>query len=204
MAPPTLHSLEQHDLGLTWVVDDAMRRASHALVDEGRVWLVDPVDVPEAIDRATGLGELAGVVQLLDRHPRDGKALAARFGVPYLRLPASLPGTPFEVVTVVDVPKWRELALWWPERQALVVPEAVGTAPYFKATDQDAGVHMMLRLKPPGRLRTFAPQHLLVGHGPALHGAAVAPALADAVARSRRDLPAVLVKLPRDFRPAAS
>ena len=41
---------------------------------------------------------------LLDRHERDAAAIAERLGVPHHRLPSSLPGTPFEVVTVVDKP----------------------------------------------------------------------------------------------------
>jgi hypothetical protein len=32
-----------HELGLSWVLDEALERTSHALVDGGRVWLVDPV-----------------------------------------------------------------------------------------------------------------------------------------------------------------
>ena len=48
-----------------------MARASHALATEGAVWVVDPVDWPEAIDRALTLGRPAAVLQLLDRHNRD-------------------------------------------------------------------------------------------------------------------------------------
>ncbi len=46
-----LLTLDEHDLGISWVVDEPMQRASHALVVGGRTWLVDPVDVDEAIDR---------------------------------------------------------------------------------------------------------------------------------------------------------
>jgi hypothetical protein len=45
------------------------------------VWLVDPVDVPEAIERARSLGEPAAVLQLLDRHGRGCAAVAERLGV---------------------------------------------------------------------------------------------------------------------------
>jgi len=38
-----------------------MERAFHALVDDGRVWLVDPLDGPEMED-AAALGEPAGVL----------------------------------------------------------------------------------------------------------------------------------------------
>ena len=35
--------LHAHDLGLTWVMEEPLERASHALVHDGRVWFVDPV-----------------------------------------------------------------------------------------------------------------------------------------------------------------
>jgi len=192
-----LLTIDEHDLGLTWVIDEPMQRASHALVDGGRVWLIDPVFVPEAVDRAAALGEPAGVIQLLDRHPRACEKLAAQLGVPHLRLPDAIPGSPFEVITVLDVPKWREKALWWGERDALVVAEAVGTGPMFA---EPAGIHIFLRLKPPGVLRDYDPRHLLVGHGPAVHGAEAKPALETAYRRSRRDLPRTIAKLPSVMR----
>ena len=64
--------------GFGWIVDEAMTRTSHALAADGKVWLVDALDWPEAIDRALELGEPAGVVQLLDRHDRDCAALASQ------------------------------------------------------------------------------------------------------------------------------
>jgi hypothetical protein len=186
--------------GFSWIVDEPLQRASHALADDGRVWLVDPVDEPDAIERAQGLGPVAAVVQLLDRHNRDCEQVARRLGVPHLRVPDALPETPFEVLPVVHLPRWRESALWWPQRRALVVAEAVGTAPLFTAGRAPAGIHPFLRVRPPGRLRGMQPEHLLVGHGGAVHGAAAAPALEQAYARSRRDLPRVLVSLPAAVR----
>jgi hypothetical protein len=193
---PELLTLDEHDLGLSWVVDEPMQRASHALRDDdGRVWLLDPVDVPSAVERAVALGEPAGVVQLLDRHPRACAALAERLGVAHHRLPRALPGSPFELFDVVSVPRWREKGLWWPARQALVVPEAIGTHPMFSG-GRPAGVHLLLRLLPPRGLRRYEPAHLLAGHGPPLHGAEAAGAVRDAIARSARDLPGVLARLP--------
>lgn len=187
---------EEHDLGLSWVVDEVMARASHALVDDGRVWLVDPVDAGDAVDRAAALGEPAGVIQLLDRHNRDAEAVAARLGVEHHRLPATLPGSPFELVKVLDVPRWRELALWWPARRALVVSETLGSGPLFAVGDGPVGVHPFLRLLTPGAPRRFQPEHLLFGHGPGVHGPQAAPALEQAYANARRDLPRLVLKLP--------
>jgi hypothetical protein len=197
---PSLLEIDESSAGLSWVVDEPMQRASHALAADGRVWLVDPLDVGDALDRARALGEPAAVLQLLDRHNRDCAAIAARLGVPHLKLPDAVPDSPFEVVNVVSVPRWREIALWWPDERALVVSEAVGTGPFFRGGDVPAGVHLFLRLRPPGALKRFDPEHLLVGHGRPIHGPAATEALRTAYARSWRDLPGTLVRLPGAFR----
>jgi hypothetical protein len=183
--------------GFSYLLDDRAHRTSHALAHDGRVWLVDAVDVPEAIERARSLGEPAAVLQLLDRHNRDCAALAGRLGVPHLRLPAALPDTPFEVRRVIWWRGWREISLWWPQRRALVVAEALGTLPLFTAGREGAvGVHPVLRLRPPAALRGFEPEHLLVGHGAGLHGPRAPRAPDDALARARSDLPRLLTRLP--------
>lgn len=198
--PLRIGEIDDFGFGLTWVADEPMRRSAHALAAGGKVWLVDPLDVEEPMERALALGEPAGVIQLLDRHNRHCRTVAERLGVPHLRLPDAVPGSPFEVVEVVDVPRWRERALWWPERRALVVAEAVGTGPFFCGDEAPAGIHLFLRLRPPGALRRFEPEHLLVGHGAGLHGPQAADALRTAYARSRRDVPRTLARIPRAFR----
>jgi hypothetical protein len=184
----------EFDTGFTWVVREQMERASHALVHDGRCWLVDPVAWEPALERAAALGEPAGVLQLLDRHGRDSAALAQRLGVPLLRLPQALPGTPFEPSRLVDRPWWRETVLWWPQQELLIVPEAVGTSRYF-ALGRPLGVHPLLRLTPPYSLRCHRAQHILVGHGPSLHADA-ADALEQALQHARSDIPRALAKLP--------
>lgn len=188
----------EFDVGFTWVVEEQMERASHAVVHDGRVWLIDPTDWAPALERAAALGEPAGVVQLLDRHNRDAAALAHRLGVPLLRLPRELPGSPFEVTRLIDRPWWKENVLWWPERQLLVVPEAVGTSRYF-ALGRPLGVHPLLRITPPFSLRCFKPRSILVGHGPSLHDDA-GRALEDAVENARADIVRGLAMLPKALR----
>jgi hypothetical protein len=190
--------------GFSWFPDEAMQRTAHALDTGAGVWLVDPVDVPEAIERAAALGPAAGVLQLLDRHNRDCAQVAARLGVPHLRLPAAIPRSPFEVVPVVSVPVWREVALWWPERRALVVAELIGTVGIFALGRGAAGVHPLLRPHPPQALQGYAPEHLLVGHGRGVHGPAAAEALSGAYSRARRDLPRLLGRLPAMARAAVA
>ena len=191
--------VEEHSLGLTWVVEEPMERAFHALVDDGRFWLVDPLDGPE-IEGAVALGEPAGVLQLLDRHNRDCAAIADRLGVPHLKVPNAVPDSPFEAIAAVRIPHWQETALWWPARKALIVAEALAANPMHTGGDRAVGVHLFLRAWPPPSLRAHQPEHLLLGHGHGVHGGEAAPALEGAYARSRRDLPRVLLKLPHTAR----
>jgi hypothetical protein len=195
-------ALHRHDLGLSWVFDDPLERACHALADGGRVWLIDPAQDDAALAAAAELGEPAAVIQLLDRHGRDCKAIAQRLGVPRLKLPREVPDSPFEAISVLDVPPWHEAALWWPARNALVVAELVGTSRHITLDAAPAGIHPMLRLFPPGKLRGYAPEHLLPGHGAPLHGPDAAAALEEAYARSRRDIPRLGLALPRIGRAA--
>jgi hypothetical protein len=195
-----IRTYDELDFGFSWILDEAMTRTAHALVDEGRVWIVDPVDEGDALERARALGEPAGVIQLLDRHNRDCAEVAKRFGVPHLRLPETAGDTPFEPFSVVSTPFWKEVALWWPARRALVVAEAVGTNAMFTGGAGPVGVHVFLRLTPPRKLTAHAPEHLLVGHGTGVHGPATPAALRAAIERSRRDLPRVLAKLPHALR----
>jgi hypothetical protein len=177
------------EAGFGWLIEERMTRTSHALADGGRVWLVDPVDVPGLDERIRALGGPAGVIQLLDRHGRDCAAIAARLDVPLHVVPDSLPDTPFDVVPLVRWPKWREDALWWPGPRVLVTADAVATN-RFMAGRERAGVHPLLRLvKPPRVLGRYEPEHLLVGHGEGIHGAGTPEALRLALRTSRSGLP---------------
>ena len=192
-----------HDWGIGWIAAEppAMQRASHALVHEGGVWLVDPVDGDGLHERIAALGQVRGVVQLLDRHNRDSAALAARYGVPHIETPFhGLPGTPFETIGLVRRKRWREVALWWPEPAVLVVSEALGTTPFFAVPGERVGVHALLRLTPPRRLTGIPARHLLVGHGPPLEGVDVPERIARAVSRSRREIPRLLLGMARASR----
>jgi len=162
-----------------------MTRTSHALAAGGRVWLVDPVRWPEALERATALGAPAAVVQLLDRHNRDSAEVAQQLGVPHLVVPAALPGTPFEVIEVKRARRWQEIALWWPEPRTLVIAEALGTNAFFPVGRDRVGVHGLLKATPPRFLARYEPEHLLVGHGDGVHGAEAAAAIQQALGRSR-------------------
>jgi hypothetical protein len=185
------------DGGFGWVVDDeTMRRSSHVLVEEGRAWVIDPVDGDGVEERIREAGTPAGVLQLLDRHNRDSRSLADRLAVPLHVLPVETMG-PFEFVRVLDARKWKEVALWWPHRRLLVVAEAVGSAPPFVAPGERLGVHPLLRLTPPRRqLGDFQPDIVLCGHGEGVLADAAEP-LHAALRTARRRIPKVLAGLVR-------
>ena len=95
-------------------------------------------------------------------------------GVPHFKVPRRRSWAPFTTLRVIRNKLWREAALWWPERRALVVAEVLGTAPAFALGDGAVGVHPMVRMTPPGGLRGLDPELLLVGHGAPVSGASVA------------------------------
>ena len=198
--PRELLTVDESPLGISWVVDERMQRASHALAVGGKVWFVDPVEVGDIVDRGAALGEPAGVLQLLDRHNRDCAAVAERLAIPLLEVPDEVPGSPFEAHPAVRVPRWKETALWWPEHRALVVAEVLGTIPAFNAGRGGVGMHPVLRPWPPGSLREFEPEHLLVGHGAPVHGPEAATGLERAYELSRRDIPRAVISMVKSGR----
>jgi hypothetical protein len=167
----TFRFCDESDYGFGWIPHERLVRTSHALAVEGRVWLVDVVVWPDALERARSLGEPAGVIQLLDRHNRDCADVAAQLGVPHLRVPDRL-DAPLQIVRVVNLPLWHERALWWPEGRVLVVADALGTVGYFTPRGAALGVHPLLRLFPPKRrLGRLEPDVVLVGHGEGVRNA---------------------------------
>ncbi|MDZ7731065.1 MAG: hypothetical protein U5K37_09290 [Natrialbaceae archaeon] len=211
---PSVIDRSEHVVG--WLPpNDAMARTSHAIAVDDAVYLVDPVDVDGVGELIDPLGTVAGVILTLDRHRRDGAALAQRYEVPVL-LPASfsgvsldapvermhdrVPETPLEVHPLTMNRFWQEVALWWPEPGLLYVPEAVGRGRFFRAGDEPLGVHPMLRLFPPRGLATFRPEILLVGHGGGIDSDAT-PALETALATSRRRFPRLVIEATRSMLP---
>jgi hypothetical protein len=186
--------VDELGFGFGWISPKPrfMQRCSHALCVGGKVWLIDPVLDDGVLERVRGLGEPAGVVQLLDRHGRDCARVASLLGVPHLDVPDVAPaGAAFEVLPVLRRRRWHEVALWLPEQRTLVCAEAVGTAQYYRAPSERLGVHPLLRLTPPRALLAVEPAHILVGHGEGVHEDAPA-ALRDAVEHARRRTPAWL------------
>jgi hypothetical protein len=215
-----LQEIDRWDGGVGWLAhpEEGMQRASHAVAADGEAWVVDPVDAPGLDDLLASVGPVAGVVVCLDRHKRDAAAVARRHDVPVYvpdwmsgvasdldapteRFGRTLADTGYRAITVVDrsLPPWQEAALYDEERGTLVVPEAVGTAEYFRAPDERLGVHPMLRPTPPKRpFRGLDPDRVLVGHGAGVFDDA-GEALRDALDNARSRLPAAYAKAVRSL-----
>ncbi len=211
--------VEEFDGGFSWIAfpEEEMRRASHALVEDGDVWLIDPVDTPELDGWVEEVGEVRGVVVLLDRHTRDAAEVANRHVVP-VYLPEEfaeareeidapvetfadgLPDTGYRSFAVLDTPVWTEVGLYNDESGTLVVAESVGTAEFFRAPGERLGVHPARRLFPPTALRGFLPERVLVGHGEPVTDDAP-EALREALAGSRKNSPRLYAKSIRTFLP---
>ncbi len=182
--------VDEWDGGFGWMCDERMERTSHALVVEGGVWLIDPVDEPELEGRIRALGEPAGVLQLLDRHERGCAAWGRRLGVEHRRAWEGI-DAPFKVLHVRSRRFWREVALWEPSQRTLISADALGTLPFFRAPHERIGVHPLVRPFPPRALRDVEPQRIFVGHGEGVTDAA-ASALHDTLSHARRRLPGAL------------
>ncbi|MFB6311887.1 MAG: hypothetical protein ABEH64_11990 [Salinirussus sp.] len=201
--------------GFGWMAypDEGMQRASHALVEDGDVWLVDPVDTVGLDDRIAEAGRVAGVVVLLDRHTRDAGTIAARHDVPVyvpetvgslgdrIQEPArtfqgELADTGYRTHPVFERFPWREAALFSEERDTLVVAEALGTNTFSTTPGERLGVQPFARLFPPTSLGRFDPERILVGHGTGIDENA-GEALRTALRGARRGLPRLAVQ---DFR----
>ena len=194
-----MEAVDDFDAGFGWIVDEFMERCSHALVVDGRVWLIDSVDGTGVEERVRAAGQPAGVVQLLDRHKRDCATLADRFGVRLHVVPRQAIG-PFSFIPIERGRFWREVALWWPERRVLVFADALGTAQYFRAGDERLAVHPLLRLIPPRKqFAGLHPDVILCGHGTGVLTGADA-ALRDALSSARRRIPGQIPSAVRAYR----
>lgn len=222
-APPTefegdYREIDRWEGGVGWIAqpEETLQRASHALVADGDVWVVDPVDCPGLDDLLDEFGEVAGVVVAVDRHTRDAAAVANRHGVS-VHLPRPVAGvasdldapvelvddalgdTGYRTITVVDNLLWSEVAFHDSESGTLLVPEAIGTAQHYLADGERLGVHPMLRPRPPRHaLFGLDPERVLVGHG---SGVAVhaTRALEDALRDARRNAPRLYLQTVRSF-----
>ena len=203
--------VDEFEGGVGWLAhpEETMQRAGHALVDDGRVWLVDPVDAKGLDGRLADLGTVAGVVVLYDYHRRDAAAIATRHDAPVLlpagmtalddddvaapvrRLEGRLGDTGYYLRPVTQRRFWQEWALF--DGETLVVAESLGTADYFLAPGERLGVSLARRAVPPGGLADLEPERVLCGHGAGVEADA-AGELQRALAAARRTAPRMYLR----------
>lgn len=169
--------------GLTWMThpEAKFRRASHAIVVDEDVWLVDPLDANGLDEELARLGTVAGVVVLSNQHERHADRLAERHSVS-IHIPGwfddpttgfdarvepfadELDDTGFELVANIDR-FWQEGVLYHPERKTLVVGDALMTA-LFVGEEGRLELFFPLRRSPPRwELSSLDVDRVLVGHG---------------------------------------
>jgi hypothetical protein len=208
----TFDEVDAFDGGVGWLAhpDEAMERTSHALVEDGDVWLVDPVDAEGLDDRLAGMGRVRGVVVLYHYHRRDASAIAARHDVPVLlpagmtklsdddlaapvrRFEGRLDDTGYYLREVTTSRFWQEWALF--DGETLVVGESLGTAEYFLAPGERLGVSLVRRPMPPREpLADLDPERVLCGHGEGVFADA-AGELRRALVEARRTAPRMYLR----------
>lgn len=177
--------VDEWDDGFGWIAhpDEGARRASHAVLGDDGVWLLDPLDAP-GLDRViSGLGDVAGVAVLSNYHSRDADVFAERYDVP-VHVPAwfdgvaadidvpveratgDLAGSGFELRRVDPLPTWREAVAWRETDGTLYTADLFSALPVYRTGDEQLGLYLFARLFPPHD--TFAdiePARIICGHG---------------------------------------
>lgn len=187
---PVLREVNEWTGGISWIAypDERGQRASHALLTEAGIWIVDPVDADGLDERLAQLGEVAGVLIIHDRHTRDASEVARRHDVavhvpdwmnlvlkkldtPAESVGSDLPGTNYTIHRLIDTEDWEEAILIDETTNTMIVPEALSTLSSFQVNDNALGVHPALD-EPPRRLMDWNPDRILVGHGNSIHSEA--------------------------------
>jgi hypothetical protein len=205
--------VHEWDGGATWIAhpEEGGQRASHALRGEDGVWVLDPVDAPNADDIITDVGGVVGVAVLTSWHARDAGRVADRHGVA-VHIPAWMrrvdervadapveryslaPGDAgFRILPCRPFPLWDEAFLYDETSETLVVPDSMATTSLARLGEERLGLQWFRRPQPPAQLRGLEPDRILVGHGEPVTEDAPA-ALKRALAGARRSFPRAAVE----------
>lgn len=194
--------------GVGWIAhpDEEGERASHALVGESGVWVIDPVDAPGVDDLIAEFGEVAGVAVLSSYHARDAGALARRHDVavhvpPWMDRIQTLVDAPirregpvlgplgFETTRVEPLGLYGEAVAYRERDGTLYVPDLLSSGSGYPVGDERVGVMLGSRPFPPREVFDgMEPDRILFGHGEGVFEDATA-ALEEALNGARRRFP---------------
>jgi len=205
--------IDRWEGGVGWIAhpDEDGERASHAIVGNDGVWIVDPVDAEGIDDLIAEYGDVAGVVVLSSHHARDAGAVADRHGVavhvprwmgrveervdaPVERFDDTFGDSGFQITRVGPLGLYEGAVAYRESDGTLYVPDLLSSGSAYPTGDERVGVMLGLRPFPP--TDTFAgidPERILFGHG---EGVFERPgdALDDAIDGARRRFPRALVE----------
>ena len=172
--------VDEWENGFGWIgkPEEKMKRTSHAFVDDG-LYLVDPLDAQNLDGKIDEFGEVKGIVLLFERHERDSEKLAERYDCPVYvpewferdldaevkKISEKIPGTDWELHTVVESRMANEAALYNEDSRTLIVADALGTTKHLRGRGEKLGMNPLYRLDPPKKLLEFEPERIFCGHG---------------------------------------
>ncbi|MFB6241220.1 MAG: hypothetical protein ABEJ36_00260 [Candidatus Nanosalina sp.] len=173
--------VDEWENGFGWIArpGESMLRTCHAFVDDGSVYLVDLLDAENLDEKIEEFGEVEGIVILFERHERDSVELAERYECPVYvpewfereldaeveKISDKVPGTDWEIHTVVDSRMANEAALYNENSRTLIVADSLGTAEHLRGRGEELGMSPLYRFSPPEKLLDFEPERIFCGHG---------------------------------------
>jgi hypothetical protein len=173
--------VDEFENGFGWIgrPGEKMKRTSHAFVEDGEVYLVDPLDARNLDQKIDEYGEVKGLIVLFGRHVRDSEKLADKYDCPIyvpewfereldaevVRVSGNIPDTELEIHDVVDSRFGNEAALYHENTKTLMVADSLGTARHLRGRGEELGMSPLYRLNPPERLLNFEPERIFCGHG---------------------------------------
>lgn len=205
--------IDRWDGGVGWIAhpNEEGERASHAILGDEGVWIIDPVDVQGIDDLVKEYGEVRGVAVLSSYHARDADQIAHRYGVsvhiprwmnrvpervdaPVKRETEVLGGAGFETFQVEPLSMYQEAIAYREEDGTLIVPDLLSSGSSYPVGDERIGLMLGIRPFPPRDLfEDIEPERILFGHGEGVFQDA-GEALDKAITGARKRFPRALVE----------
>ena len=176
--------IDEWERGFGWFAhpDEEGLRASHAVLFDEGVWIVDPLDAPGIDEAFAELGEVVGVTICSSMHTRDAAIFAKRYDVPVCipegmgrisdrldvqvsRYQDEFPASGVMVIRRNPFPGFDEANLYHEPTRTLYIGDSLGTTPWHTVGRETIGAQAILRLFPPKGFLDIAPERIFCGHG---------------------------------------